>query len=72
MDLGPAEYLTLDIVQDIAFECCIDQKCSRFIQDRFRMDLDMAEKARFSDKLLVDPRINFEDLVKDQNGNYII
>lgn len=67
-----AALLTLDIVQDKAFECSVDQKCSRFIQERLRLDIDMNEQTRFFDKLLKDPRVDFEKLVKDQNGNYVI
>jgi len=30
------------------------------------------EHARFFDKLLKDPRVDFDRLVTDQNGNYIV
>ena len=60
-----AALLTLEIVQDHAFECSIDQKCSRFIQERLRLEIDMNEQIRFYDKLLKDPRVDFEKLVKD-------
>jgi hypothetical protein len=32
----------------------------------------MNEQTRFFDKLLKDPRVDFEKLVKDQNGNYVV
>lgn len=71
-DESVADYLTLDIVQDMAFECSIDQKCSRFIQDRLKLSIDIKEEERFYDKLLKDPSIDFSRLMTDQNGNYIL
>lgn len=67
-----AALLSLDIVQDKAYECSIDQKCSRFIQERLRLDIGQREQFKFFDKLLKDPSIDFEKLVKDQNGNYVV
>jgi hypothetical protein len=67
-----AALLTLDIVQNKAFECSIDQKCSRFIQERLRLEIDMNEQTKFFDKLLKDPNVDFDKLVKDQNGNYVV
>ena len=67
-----ANYLTLDIVQNMAYECSIDQKCSMFIQDWLRQNIDKNERERFYDKLLKNPSIDFDFLVYDQNGNYIV
>jgi hypothetical protein len=67
-----AAQLKLDIVQDRAFECSLDQKSSRFIQERLRLDIEKDEQERFFDKLLKDPNVDFDKLVKDQNGNYVV
>jgi len=56
----------------MAFECSIDQKCSIFIQERLKLPNNIHENNRFFDQLLLDPTIDFDRLVMDQNGNYIV
>lgn len=58
----------------MAFECSLDKKCSIFIQDRLKNnnEWDQAEHERFFDKLLKNPRFDFDQLVMDMNGNYIV
>ena len=51
----------------------LDPKCSRFIQKRLDLSNDNDELLRFFDKLIIkNSLIEFQNLVKDQNGNYII
>lgn len=57
----------------MAYECSLDPKCSRFIQKRLDLCNDNDELLRFFDKLIIENSlIEFQNLVKDQNGNYII
>jgi len=66
------------LVKGAEIECCTDQKCSRFIQDRLIVKtIKEDEKKRFIDLLLKDkvesnePNI-FQKLIIDVFGNYVL
>jgi hypothetical protein len=50
----------------MAFECSLDPKCSKFIQNRLALKIDKTELHAFFDKILnQNSNYDFADLVKD-------
>jgi len=72
--------VTLDLMKGIEHPCCLDQACSRFVQERLVMlSVNPNEKRNFLDKILRNPDPSlahypemFEELVRDQFANYVI
>lgn len=70
--------INLDVLSTKIVECCKDQKCSRYIQKLLCSPcVDKNSKMRFLDKLLGDGKSgtktsNFEQLVLDSFGNYVV
>jgi hypothetical protein len=60
-----AAKLSLDVVGDRPLLCSLDQKCSRFIQERLRLGVEIQEQERFFDKLLKGDHNIFDQLVTD-------
>lgn len=71
----PDPRLNLFLTKGNELLCCTDQRCSRYIQDRItslgRKPLDK-ELLEFMNSILKNSEINFESLVYDSFGNYII
>ena len=67
--------LTLFLTTGFEQQCCTDQKCSRFIQDRLQKlckQPNNQELNSFMIRLLRNPNINFNEMVIDLFGNYVI
>lgn len=65
--------LSLEMVKNNIFECCTNQMCARFIQDKLgQQNLPNHERLNFLNALLLDNSFDFEKLMVDCFGNYIL
>jgi uncharacterized Ntn-hydrolase superfamily protein len=70
---GGKDKITLDIVRGCEVQCLTDQKCSRFVQKRLDdLKVSIDEKNRFFDMVLKNDEVDFESIITDSFGNYVI
>lgn len=74
-----ATELSLNITLGVEIDCCLDQKVTRFIQERLDRQLKQSEFENFFNNLLQVNQSNkrrqqlvFDKIITDMYGNYIL